>query len=45
MIWEIVKHPRAWPLITSSGHISMREGKELAVLGSISDFRELGKPR
>jgi hypothetical protein len=37
--------PRARPLITASGHISRREGKELVVLGSISEFRESGKPR
>jgi hypothetical protein len=45
VVCEITKHPHSWPLITASGHISGREGKELAVPVSISEFCELGKPR
>jgi hypothetical protein len=32
-------------VVTASGHISGREGKELALLGSTSEFHELGKSR
>ena len=37
--------PSCLDLITASGHISGREGKEVEVPGSISEFCESIKPR